>query len=126
MDDNFHILDEIEEVAGRDAALALAGRYGGTTIYIPAEPRDGHPLVALLGKEVAAKIGAHFKVGRTGARLLIPKGQNWEAKARHSDIVSLIESGVSAREIASRLGVHERTVYRHRARKRNASKRLRA
>jgi hypothetical protein len=105
------IMAEIAEVAGVDAAWALARAHGGTTIYIPREPFEGHWLVELVGEEAAAKICKHFRVANTGARVLIPIARQGEQRMR---LVKALEAGMSAPQAASVAGMHERSAFRAR------------
>jgi hypothetical protein len=115
------IIAEIAEVAGADAAWELAREKGGLTIFIPAHARSGHWLVKLLGQEAADKICAHYRhlspEGRfNGGMLLIPMAASAQAARRWHDV---LRSGLSATGQAKAMGVHERTVWRRRARHRS-------
>lgn len=57
------LLAEIAEVAGLDAALALAEARGGSRITIPARPRPDHWFAQTVGMEAAEKIAAFYRVG---------------------------------------------------------------
>lgn len=105
------VLAEIAEVAGPEAAWALARTHGGVTVYIPRAARDDHWLTELVGREAARKICNHFRVADTGVRLLIPLAK--QAAAREK-LVKALEDGMSAPEAASVAGMHERTAYRTR------------
>lgn len=115
------IIAEIAEIAGPDAAWALAREHGGTTVFIPAEATRDDWLSRLVGFEAAAKVCAHYRItsgeGRAnGIRLLIPMASAARDAERWRQA---LEAGLSARDTARQLGVHERTVYRHRAQERD-------
>ncbi|CAN0654320.1 helix-turn-helix domain-containing protein [Nitratireductor aquimarinus] len=107
------ILAEIADVAGAEAAWALARTQGGTTIYIPREAEDDHWLTELVGKEAASKICNHFRVGNTGARIPIPLAKQSEQRVR---LQKALEAGMSAPQAARAAGMHERSAFRARAR----------
>ncbi|MEC9243443.1 helix-turn-helix domain-containing protein [Nitratireductor rhodophyticola] len=110
------VLAEIAEVAGAEAAWALARTQGGATIYIPAEADDNHWLTELVGMEAAEKICQHFRVGNSGARILIPLAKLSEQRLR---LHRALEAGMSAPQAARAAGMHERSAFRARARMRD-------
>lgn len=105
------ILGEIAEVAGKEAAWALAMSYGGSRIYIKADASPGYWLVELVGAEAASKICAHFKVGRSGAYLLIPQAKQTEQRRR---LYQALADGMSADAAALAAGMHVRSAFRAR------------
>lgn len=121
------VLQEIAEVAGETAALALASRHGGRRVYFPAEsrlflddPRDTYWLVDCVGVEAARKICKHFEVDGRGQRIEIPLhvGGSYRQFVRSiaKRLHELDREGKSSTEIAQQLGLTQRTVHRHRAR----------
>lgn len=107
------IIAEIERVAGIDAALKLSLAKGGRTIYTPYSVTADHWLARLLGLEAATKICEHYRVGNTGARILIPIAK--QAMQRRA-LVEALENGASAPKAAEAAGMHERSAYRNRRR----------
>lgn len=104
------VLAEIAEVAGSDAAWQLAAARGGRDITIP---KNGDPpawLVDLVGKEAAGRICQHYRSNHV-FRVLIPLGSAIERQRRFADGMA---QGLSVERTAGLLGVHKRTVYRHR------------
>jgi len=114
------ILREIADVAGLPAALAIAHEKGGTRVHFPARAGDAHWLPRLVGREAADKLCAHFRsTADGGIYLLVPLGpKNFYARARRR-CVELTEAGKTREEVARELGIHMRTVQRHRARMRD-------
>ena len=106
------LLNEIAEVAGVVAALAIAEARGGTRVHFPARAPDGHWLVALVGREAADKLCAHFRATQAGGSyVLIPVGpKNFYSRARRRAIE--LRGQKSASAIALDLGVTERAVYK--------------
>lgn len=106
------LLAEIAEVAGLDAALAVAAARGGSRATIPARPRPDHWLTQAVGAEAAQQICDHFRVGNSGAVLEIPVGTQAQKQRR---IDEMLREGVSADKIARQLQVHRTTVFRRKA-----------
>ena len=110
------VLAEIAEVAGTDAALAIAESRGGTDAYIPADASDDHWLVQLVGRQAADLICRHFAfeapdVARHGVMVTLPMGRlNY---VRMDQMI--VEGRSSAAAIARACGVTSRTVFRRRA-----------
>ena len=118
------VLQEIAEVAGEAAALALAARFGGTRVYFPtaANVHEHHWLFESVGLEAAKKICDHFEVDGRGQRIEIPLyvGGTYRqfVRAITERIHKLDQGGASSSEIVRTAGVTQRTVHRHRARHR--------
>lgn len=102
------LLAEVEEVVGRDAAIKFATACGGTRIYMPVSVTSEHWLVEAIGINAAEKLAKHFSFGRRGIRLDIPM------MPRALQVHILTEAGSSSREIALKLGIHQRTVHSRR------------
>ena len=117
------VLQEIAEVAGEAAALAIASRAGGTRIYLPARAADEHWLVQAVGRAHADALCDHFAVDGRGARLDVPLhvgGTFRQLQRAIAEVVHKMDDGseASSREIARKVGITQRTVHRHRARHR--------
>lgn len=116
------LLGEIAEIAGLEAALAIAEEVGGTRVSIPARVADDHWLVKTAGREAAEKICDHLRIlspdGReAGARhVVIPRGPTGLMAKARTRLAKELEAGTSAREAARRSGLSERTAWRMRAR----------
>lgn len=113
------VLVEIAEVAGEAAALALAARYGGIRVYFPRIARQDHWLVECVGQRAADAICAHFAVeDGPGLRVDIPLYTSGAYPRLRRAIAKRIHdlhlAGTSSRNIASQVGVAQRTVHRHR------------
>lgn len=115
------LLDEIAELAGLEAALALAEAAGGEKRYIPGDPTPDHWLTQACGAQAAAKIAYRY-----GGNLLeIPRGPAGSAAKTARRIRDMMEAGASSNEIARATGVVFRTVTRHRAKARKSGKIIR-
>jgi len=104
-------LEEIAEIAGTAAALAILAARGGTKVYIPqpAKLSEDHWLVATVGRVAAGKIAERF----AGNPVEIPllgggtRGKTWEALRK------AIEAGHDLPTAARLAGVCQRTARRH-------------
>lgn len=119
------VLAEIESVAGRDAALAVAAERGGGEVYIPS-PRGlagDHWLVSTVGAEAAERIcelykSSHYREHRGrgrdfaehkghGARIEVPA---IPAIMRRLKVRFMSIAGTPVPTIARQLGITARTV----------------
>lgn len=119
-------LREIAEVAGLEAAMVLARKYGGTQVNIPRKVGPKHWLVTDVGSKAAEAICKHYSVvdadghavGRF--RLLIPRGPaGLMAQARQRLAKELQSGEVSVRQAARRAGLGERAAWRMKAKLRD-------
>ncbi|KAK0341161.1 hypothetical protein LTR94_027558 [Friedmanniomyces endolithicus] len=89
---------------GRDAALKLADKFGGTRIYVPLAIGDHHPLCVALGREIADSLAAYCG----GGPLVIPK-----QAARRERVLELhSRRSLTIAQIALETGYSERHVHR--------------
>ena len=94
------VLDEIADIAGRDAALDLAAAFGGSTLHVPAPGRvHSHALAHVLGDQRARQVAERFQ----GDVVYVPKCRRAVARRMRSQ-------GRSTRDIASVMGVSRRAV----------------
>lgn len=112
------LLQEIEGIAGRDAALKLAKAKGGTVIFLPSPPLPADNwLVLLLGAAPAAIVAGHF-AGRSsigssvGAKLKVPKA----AYELRIERFRSLPAGLSLNDQALAMGLDVSTVSRYRKR----------
>ena len=112
------VLAEIAEVAGLEAALALAGARGGTEIYVPPAVEPDHWLVEATGRAAAEAICRHFAGNGHGCRLEIPLGPKGAAARLRRQVDRMIAAGKSEREIALATGYSGRGVRLRKARDR--------
>ena len=89
---------DLKDTVGPDAARAMCQKWGGTTKYIPKDPKTGD-LASIVGVRAAEELAARFG----GATLLLP---NPKARAK-TRILHLLAAGWSVRRIAMELGVTE-------------------
>lgn len=113
------ILAEIAEVAGEDAALALARVRGGTPIYIPPRPANDHWLCELWGADKAAAVCDRLTDGVGPRRAEVPLADfstyRAESRDRYQLMDQMIRDQKSEREIALATGYTTRAIRRRRA-----------
>ena len=109
------ILVDIAEVAGEDAARALARRFGGSEIYIPYPSSIGgsHPLAECVGQEAARTIAD--RLGR--GHVKVPMGRISGRGSLPPHIFAIIANahreGIGTSRIARIVGCSVSTVERH-------------
>ncbi|MBV2147905.1 hypothetical protein KRZ98_06320 [Sphingobium sp. AS12] len=110
------VLAAIADVAGEDAALAIAQARGGTQIYLPPAPGADHWLSQLVGHDAALAIGRKFADGHAGVRVDLPLGPTGhvyeQMMLKRAEMDAMIASGRSERDIALATGYTIRTVRR--------------
>jgi hypothetical protein len=113
-----HVLAEIAEVAGEDAALAIAAARGGTTVYIPPAPASDHWLSRAVGQAKAKAIAERLTCGVGGMRIDLPLGPQTGhlAQARAKVDRMIAEGEASERDIARAAGYTIRGVRKRTAR----------
>lgn len=121
------ILAEIADLIGEVAAIAIAARKGGTRIYLPARVKPDHWLVEAVGFDKAKILCEHFTVDRKrGAFVDIPLyvGGTYRQMIRAiaERVHKLDDDEESSSAIARTLGIHQRTVHRHRSRHRGGKR----
>jgi hypothetical protein len=111
------VLAEIAEVAGLEAALAIAGECGGTQVYIPRRAADDHWLVEACGRTAADAICRHY-AGTGGMRLRVPLGPTGSIAQIRARADRMIREGRSTTEVARAVGYTTRGVEKRKARAR--------
>ncbi|OCP17454.1 MULTISPECIES: hypothetical protein [unclassified Ensifer] len=114
------LLGDIADIVGPEVALAIAQSHGGTRVAIPPRAEPGHWLTELVGEEVADKICRGLAIledGRLkGVRSeVIPLGPSSVLKQARRRAHQALTNGASAREAARHSGLHERTIWRMKA-----------
>lgn len=110
------ILAEIADIAGEDAALAVAAARGGTQVYIPPVPNRDHWLSRLVGHQAAKEIADRLTCGVGGRRLDLPLGPKGLIARGRAKVDRLIGDGRSERDIALATGYTSRAVRMRKAR----------
>ncbi len=113
------ILADIADVAGEDAALAIARARGGTQIYIPPVPANDHWLCALIGQHEAAEVCKKLTDGVGPRRADVPMAHfsayRAESRDRYTIMDEMIIAQKSEREISLATGYTSRAIRRRRA-----------
>ena len=91
-------LNEIIELCGHQATLALVRQYGGRQVSIPQEATltENHPLALVIGLTNARRLGRM----RGGERIDMPVEMNVVIELRNEAIVAAFDTGKSIRSIA--------------------------
>lgn len=109
-------LDELVGAIGDAAAVKLLAAYGGTRIYVPAEPAANHKISEAIGTRAAAQLARHLASGIGGLWIELPRGPSGAAaEARRRLLAAAAMPGKSEAQIAREQRVHGRTVRRARA-----------
>lgn len=109
----YPVFAQIRELLGDDDAEELARLCGGERIALPRPSRlsADHPLSKRIGHDLARRIVDAVSPEGTGVpRFSVPKFADIRIQRL------LEEDGLTCREVAQRLRVSQRTVYRHRQR----------
>ncbi|MGR4892262.1 hypothetical protein ACIPPQ_14640 [Sphingopyxis sp. LARHCG72] len=112
------LLAEIAEVAGEEAALALAQACGGTRVYIPPVIDADHWISKLIGHDAASRVCDRLTAGFAGRGFDIPlgpTGNNATFQSMQAHVDRMILAGRSERDIARATGYTTRQVRRRRA-----------
>ena len=115
------ILADIAEIAGNDAAYKIASAVGGTRVSIPPRAIEGHWLTKLLGYDQADEICRGLATLDPDGKLrgvrdeIIPRGPAAILSAARRRAFEALENGKSARDAARISGLHERTIWRMKA-----------
>lgn len=91
-------INEIIELCGHQATLALVRQYGGRQLSIPQEATltENHPLALVIGLTNARRLGR----ARGGERIEIPVEMNVVIELRNEAIVAAFDKEQSIRSIA--------------------------
>lgn len=115
------LLGDIADIVGPEIALDIARSHGGTRISIPAKAEPDHWLTTLVGMATAEKIcrglatmDADGKM-RGVSREILPLGPASALRSARRRAYEALDSGASAREAARQAGLHERTIWRMKA-----------
>lgn len=100
-------LAEINELFGIDVMLKIWNRFGGTHVYVPANPKPDHPLVEALGAAAQA-FCKHYR----GEWLRIDKAETLKRAVRNQLICEAVQGGDRLATVALRFNLAERQIQR--------------
>lgn len=115
------LLGDIADIVGPDIALEIARSHGGTRISIPPDAEAEHWLTKVVGYETADKICKGLSTidgdgHRNGIRgEILPLGPASALRSARRRAQEALDNGASAREAAREAGLHERTIWRMKA-----------
>jgi Mor family transcriptional regulator len=98
---------ELIDALGLEAAIAVVKQWGGQRLYVPECPADDHPITALLGADLARRIGFRFP----NAFLNIPKCEAVLRARRNAGIVAAAREQ-SINTVAAQHRLTRRQVFR--------------
>ena len=100
------LLRTIAEIIGLPATLTLVRAYGGTRLYVPNRFDPDHPIVKLIGHELAARFFTAYR----GEQIDVPKGEVAVKAARDRRIRAARADGQTHARLAIRYGLSERQI----------------
>ncbi|HRW61250.1 MAG TPA: helix-turn-helix domain-containing protein [Defluviicoccus sp.] len=109
MHNALEVYDQIREACGDAIAQRLFAAAGGIRIWVPEEPRPSHVLAQLVGLDDARAIAKAIGSGP----LSVPKPESIRRQDIPQQVIALRRDGLSVPQIALKLGISERSVYRH-------------
>ena len=101
---------QIEEAIGREATLALLGRWGGCQIALPVKA-EGSALAGVIGVDAAAALIRAFGHGK----ITLPCADARGMRRRRAQAIAMLRAGRSLQEVALACDLHTRTVSLYRA-----------
>jgi AraC-like DNA-binding protein len=104
-------LDRIAEIIGEALTLRVVEEFGGQALYVAQNPTDTQRLAKVIGLDAAQRLAREFGSGV----VVVPICRSWRIRKQ---VLDLIGQGLSADEIARRVGCHQRTVARYRRKRR--------
>lgn len=108
------VLAEIADVAGEDAALAIAKYRGGTEVYVPPVPANDHWLCRLIGRDQARAVCDRLTCGVGPRRVVLPLGPTGAQAETRAQVDAMIADEMSERDIALRTGYTIRGIRKRR------------
>lgn len=108
------VLADIAEIAGEEAALAIARVRGGTQVYLPPVPDNDHWLCRLIGRDEAKAVCERLTCGFAGMRVDLPLGPTGHAAKGRAKVDQMLRDRRSERDIALATGYTTRAIRRRR------------
>lgn len=100
---------EVADLVGAPAAVALLRWRGGTTLSVPTQPRETHPLAIVLGLPTARLLASRYG----GDRITLPALSAASAPQRNRALRAEYDAGRSkTAQLAWRFGLSERHIWR--------------
>lgn len=90
------------EAIGADATVDLLLAFGGTKLYLAADPKSRSSLAGIIGRDAARKLAASLGPGH----VLVPTGKPWLAR-------QLRAKEWTVADIARKLHTHDGTIRRY-------------
>lgn len=103
-----HLLRELADDLGDEAASRCARQYGGQRLYIPKQATADHPIAQAIGYDAMDWLVRRYG----GTDVKVPQGASTIMGKARDEARTLIAAGISIREAARRTGLHLRTLER--------------
>lgn len=103
------LYDLISAECGDAIAQKLLAAAGGIRVWVPEEPRPAHELSQLVGLDAARAIAKAIGSGP----LAVPKPESIRRQDIPNQVADMRRNGLSVPQIALKLGISERSVYRY-------------
>lgn len=101
-------LEDLGAVIGFSATIRLVSWYGGSTLNVPSEMRDAHPLNMIIGASAFKLLVEEWP----GEAIKVPINAEYHESIRHRAVAALVAAGMVARDIGSVLYMTPRHVNR--------------
>ncbi len=113
--DGSRLIDLVAKHGDDDAADLMILLFGGSRVSLPGRMTADHWLVSLVGFEAAKAIVEEMNFGGCGGLVELPIAENSSAEKNRREVYRRLRLGQSIDRIAREVGIHRRTVFRHRA-----------
>ncbi len=113
--DGSRLIDLVAKHGDDDAADLMILLFGGSRVTFPGRMTVGHWLVSLVGFEAAEAIIEAMNFDGCGGYVDLPLAERSSAEKSRREVYRRLKLGQSTDRIAREVGVHRRTVCRHRA-----------
>lgn len=100
------ILAELTDLVGIAKTLRIVERWGGTRLYVPAQPPDDHALVEAVGRQAANAIASAY----AGERLEVPRAVALMRELRNREMRAAAAEGATQPELARQYRLTQRQI----------------
>ena len=103
-------MDDVCAIVGWTRSVALIQWFGGTNLYIPAEPDDDHTLMVVLGRAVLQRLIDEF--GGLAVWVPVLGGKFADADMTKREVRRMVLQGKGSRQISQEIGITQRQAQR--------------
>lgn len=98
--------DDLASVIGFTATLRIAVYFGGSNLYVAAEPDESQQVVKLIGMPAARRLAEQWGT----ETIAVPTMWAYEEDQRNRLVGNLLRRGISPKDIARDMGLSERRI----------------